>query len=603
MASRMKMGSLAEDVEGAVGGNDVVKDMFARVMAKLAGEEFPEDPATSPLVAYLKQADPRVSLAFAEWLSESPALMKAAARFYPDIGSLLVEPKPPKPAEKAAEEQVKVIDSAYECEVEVPDEDRERLVRDGFTVLDKRDIKQKSTVVPAGDISFNNVKQPGAHGVLLRSGAVIPALVFNLVKGRKPNRNLLVYSPELDKAVEASSQSLFTAGELKAKKYTKDAIPVEDMEPHKGYIVFKDTECMDSLGLIRVSMKTEGKGQYTRFAAMRPWYGSVADGKEEWSGDFQGAFRNSEAAGIREYGPASDLDEGCEKYDIVVSNDHSELSVTGYRIVVPADWKALEVGCSAIGDEVLALGDMSDVDFFLTKSGCSKVTVEYDPNGADYYTIENGVMSKPRNYKTAFIHMVKTLGLGVEDAEEVLKTARSEYKERVWVKPGQVSVSMPTEHVPPPGYDPELGVALLNDYEQELAGTTEGAVEGDYSFNTHSNIGGQSERESVEGLAQMAEESGQRNVFDHAAIGGLSKLYDPMSAIDMFIPQLLKALDAIGRILFIFHWRNEEFTERYGDSGMADTEDLYKNVYNGLGEMVFQLKKKTVGDDTRGIML
>lgn len=88
---------------------------------------------------------------------------------------------------------------------------------------------------------------------------------------------------------------------------------------------------------------------------------------------------------------------------------------------------------------------------------------------------------------------------------------------------------------------------------------------------------------------------GQQTVFDHAGIAGLAGTNDVSSMIDTFIPTWIEALDKLGRMIFLFYWKNEDFAERYGSDDIADLEDKLRNVYDKFGELIYELKNKTIG--------
>ena len=80
----------------------------------------------------------------------------------------------------------------------------------------------------------------------------------------------------------------------------------------------------------------------------------------------------------------------------------------------------------------------------------------------------------------------------------------------------------------------------------------------------------------------------------NASIGGLAKVYDTGSVIDSYVPEMMKALDRLGRILFLYYWKNDDFAERYGTEDIADMEDLLRSVFKSFGELVLQLRKKSI---------
>jgi hypothetical protein len=163
--------------------------------------------------------------------------------------------------------------------------------------------------------------------------------------------------------------------------------------------------------------------------------------------------------------------------------------------------------------------------------------------------------------------------------------------------------------MPGPGSEDISGMGLP--MEEPYATTEEGQMLGipEWRDSTQPGFadGGQSQSEQLGGdammLADQAAQSGQKNVFDHATIGGLARMYDSSAAIDMYLPELTKSLDRIGRILFIFYWKNEDFAERYGAEDLAEMEDLIRGVFKSFGDLVLKLKQKAVmAEDSQDVL-
>jgi hypothetical protein len=95
-------------------------------------------------------------------------------------------------------------------------------------------------------------------------------------------------------------------------------------------------------------------------------------------------------------------------------------------------------------------------------------------------------------------------------------------------------------------------------------------------------------------VAQQASQSGQKEVFDTAMIGGMLKSVRQDSLVDKYLGDLMKALDKLGRILFMFYWHQEEFEDRYGKQDLPELEDSLRNAFEVLGDVCLFLKEKTV---------
>jgi hypothetical protein len=94
--------------------------------------------------------------------------------------------------------------------------------------------------------------------------------------------------------------------------------------------------------------------------------------------------------------------------------------------------------------------------------------------------------------------------------------------------------------------------------------------------------------------AQQASASGQKEVFDTSMISGMLKAVRQDSLVDRYLGDLMKALDKLGRILFMFYWHQEEFEDRYGKQDLPELEDSLRNAFEVLGDVCLFLKEKTV---------
>src|SRR5688572_28634814 len=87
-------------------------------------------------------------------------------------------------------------------------------------------------------------------------------------------------------------------------------------------------------------------------------------------------------------------------------------------------------------------------------------------------------------------------------------------------------------------------------------------------------------------VAQQAAGSGQKHVFDTAMSGGMLKAVRQDSLVDRYLGDLMKALDKLGRVLFMFYWHQEECEDRYGKQDLPELEDSLRNAFEVLGDVV-----------------
>jgi len=93
---------------------------------------------------------------------------------------------------------------------------------------------------------------------------------------------------------------------------------------------------------------------------------------------------------------------------------------------------------------------------------------------------------------------------------------------------------------------------------------------------------------------EQAAQTGQREIFDTAALGSLLKSVRDDSVIDRYLPELLKGMNALGRLLFSFYWHQDNFADRYGKADLREIEDGLRNAFESIGEILLTLKARTV---------
>ncbi len=106
-------------------------------------------------------------------------------------------------------------------------------------------------------------------------------------------------------------------------------------------------------------------------------------------------------------------------------------------------------------------------------------------------------------------------------------------------------------------------------------------------------IGGRMEKDDISMLEDAASK-GQKDVMDVSVLKVLAIKSDVLEQINEYVPDLIKGMDRIGRLLFLFYWHNEDFKDRYGASDMTDLEDSLKDVFDSLSDLVLFLHKKSI---------
>ena len=333
---------------------------------------------------------------------------------------------------------------------------------------------------------------------------------------------------------------------------------------------------------------------------------------------------------------------------------------TSAGVIIPNDWKALKLKVvkrwapyvedenpgdrqvrdaryqKEFADHKSKYTFASAIDILeeMRSEGIERIKVASD--GTEYTIKVDGSRRAhgPMGYKAAAVDLVTRFGLRPRRAFSVLSKVASGGSARMLVqipslkgseKKAQdnlVNVAMPAPLEQIPSIDPYTGIPV---YQSPYVDMTQGQYTGvpglppEGGMTRGINVGGEMERtmgqgeypdehnDSMQGalpideearrLAQEAAAAGQRHVFDQAAIGGLAKVYDTASVVDSYIPDFMDTIDRLGRILFLFYWKHEDFNQRYGNDDMVQMEDQLRNVFKQLGELALHLKEKAVQKD------
>lgn len=208
----------------------------------------------------------------------------------------------------------------------------------------------------------------------------------------------------------------------------------------------------------------------------------------------------------------------------------------------------------------------------------------------------------PMAPKTALCSLVRDHGLRLSQAKTILKQAAQHRIFRCRIKyaqpyplalstgPGPSAPVLPPQVVQAPGTAPYTPQVFPQAELLQVPGT--GAQ------LTNPTIYDSRPEMMPDPLAMQtalaARQTGQKEVFDTAILASLLKSVRQDGLVERFMPDLFKALDRLGRILFLFYWHNEEFADRYGKGDMPELENTLRNAFEMLGDLILFLKEKDV---------
>jgi hypothetical protein len=107
------------------------------------------------------------------------------------------------------------------------------------------------------------------------------------------------------------------------------------------------------------------------------------------------------------------------------------------------------------------------------------------------------------------------------------------------------------------------------------------------------NLRGVIETAQPNQLAELSQQLGVPNIFEHGVVGELVKTYDAAAMIQKYIPKLEDALDCLGRILFLLYWKPEDFKKTYGADDLTNKENEILSNFKSFGDLLLDLIKQT----------
>jgi hypothetical protein len=99
-------------------------------------------------------------------------------------------------------------------------------------------------------------------------------------------------------------------------------------------------------------------------------------------------------------------------------------------------------------------------------------------------------------------------------------------------------------------------------------------------------------------LFGLSRERGNSSLFEHGVVGALVNTYDSIALIDKYMPDLEQGLDRLGRALFLFYWKPEDFARAYGSDDQTQMENKMVSCFKSLGDLVLELLRKNKQDNT-----
>lgn len=452
------------------------------------------------------------------------------------------------------EELVVVTDGCSPEAETLSDKQKEILLRDGIFVKDTRKSTSAVFDTEVNTCNFSNPTSTGLHEVLLADGTAMPMLIVfpnKAVKNRSYSSDSnLGYScrhtvgPDNDVCLinpaDPTKYCTKPAREVLAKPAGR--LPEELYNKMKGLKEFTKKRYVsgDSKRLLVVDKK------HNAIILKAPW------GREklETSSDTLPVFDNNSDASIR------------------FTGKDGKISVTKNMVYIPNDTAYFEYEY----DLPQQLGDVNTFMFHMRKTaGLQRLKVYSDNNG--YALTSDTHQEFNLNKKAVLISLTKKHGIQASLAKKMVKEASFKgvpVSKRYFVKYADM-------------YD-------LNAGDPRETGSSYDEAPDEETY----------ENPAAEGLqvATDASNKGVKEVMDTSILASLAGTSHSMELMGTYISDLIRAMDRVGRMLFLFYWHQDEFKDQYGAQEQIELEESLRGLFDSTGDLVLFLKEKSVDFDS-----
>lgn len=248
--------------------------------------------------------------------------------------------------------------------------------------------------------------------------------------------------------------------------------------------------------------------------------------------------------------------------DLILTHKKGSLIKGRDALYVPEDCKVFRIKSDRKGP---GLGSVNTALFKIASEDDLK-RIKIHSNGTRFQITEGGSNRGDLSGLSAMRTLVMDYNIGAPDARLMLKEASENEVSRYMVK------------------------LAFSDYDAaERANDERGD---DIILSTRKYKPAPLDRQAVNKTREAAA-AGNKEVLDVTVMTTLAKRKNAMGMLKEWMPDIVKAMDRFGRMIYIFYWHNDDFQNRYGKQKMYDLEQSLKDVFNALGDNVMFIKEKT----------
>lgn len=542
--------------------------------------------------------------------------------------SILSAPQPVKRAAADPEDapKVEVITEQVITEngPEMTESEQEKLLREGYLIRDHRNGDEVSVVYNTQvEMDIMNPDVSGRYDVLTEEGKFDDCLVIHHPHGERGRLNQIVVVRMSDGNRKACKN--FRRSNVFVKVHPQQ-VKSETSEWREWFNTLSDSTDLDvNANYVVVTQDGDGTCEFTVEK-------DLGDGNYEvWWHDYCSSSCDYDADDWH-VGNGS-FPESRKRCDCISFGSREGTTIKSYNgyLHLPPDSKVvrtkaspkcrkcdktrIDCCCDYFSEKrddsppVIRPGDLASLQMGLLQKSASSILNRGSGDGlfplkvwsdGHEVVIDSNRMSK----LAGLVALVSKYGLREKQAKRLIKDAELGRQNRYWLKlanPYQSEIGpyatmegqgMPMDTGAKYTSNQAYGSVPIQEYDQGRFMEVPGMGAGQTDPSTYDPM--QNIDPHAMQTAQNAFQQNQKEVFDTAMISSMLNAVRQDSLIDRYLGDLTKALDRLGRILFLFYWHNEEFSERYGKQDLPELEDTIRNAFEGLGDLTLFLKQKTV---------
>lgn len=533
--------------------------------------------AAISLKEHLKMFSPKAAADLATAMIGEPKLANALFTFYtPQELSDIIGSRLNQSCSKNASAPLQVYTNKYSKEAsDLTIDEKQELVRDGIYIKDNRKEASEIYTVRKANNKYTTPQHSGKFNVLTSGYDIVERYIF-----------LVDYEEACDMSIH---------GDRYLGKNRNQAVIIDPES--KSYCVTSPTNVMveTPLGDIKLNgVADDSIGTSVSAAVIR----DIATNKENANGEVPSwkkdipvvelyrkviFYNTTDGAAVMGCLSVSGSGEVVFKDEanpyeqpvkVILTNKPGKLFLkTNSALYVPTTAKIVDLDKYTRewkGDSTYTVPDVLNNNTFPQDLGLESIKVASD--GISYTINSSKAELNGVSYNKALLNLVENHGLRVKQAKDLLADVKQKGKELKRYEEIKCFIKYAYDNEEEEGFGDDH---FITKEVMSSPGLSSGAIDDIYK----------------------ASQQGVKEVLDTKVLSALAKSAYPVDKVSDYLPSFLSCLDKLGRILLLFYWHNDAFSERYGKRNMDSIEDSVRDNIKSLGDLVMYLKEKTVSAD------